>query len=663
LTQVTEPSLIKFYKEVLVSSYEKRGFDYKKANNFKDAALDYEKSISILKSLNDSTLLPMSHLYLGTIYKEKGNYLKAISNFKESAILYKKNENFTMVNFPLSDLAGIYIELKDTLNSLYYRKEILKYSTLNKDTFALAYGNRVLGEIYSKSDFKKSIHYYKKSIQYSKAINQNGFTAMAQTGIAFTYSYKNDYENAFLWMDKVLHTCIINNISLSNYNYSYGLLLCNKGDYSKAIEYFQKSLSTMKTETNINKVIPIYNKLTDAYLNENNLTEAENYATKALLLSKKSKSIVHIKNSSELLYQVYKIQNNPKEALPIFELFIQMKDSLKSEELNKASIKTRIENEYTQKKIKDELKINEERKFNQLKFEKERTIRFFMYGGIVLLILFFGYTFYRLRLSKKQNKIIEKQKGIVEEAHGEIKDSMEYAKRIQNAIFPASKIVKEYLKESFVLYKPKDIVAGDFYWMEQKGNKVLFAAADCTGHGVPGAMVSVLCNGALNRSVREFDLSDPADILEKAREIVIQEFEKSEEDVKDGMDIALCSLEGMKLKYAGAHNPLWILHNGEVIETKAHKQPIGKFDKLTSYTTHTFNLETGDTIYIFSDGYIDQFGGEKGKKFKAKAFRTLLLSIQDKSMEEQKEIIDDTFETWRGDLEQIDDVCIIGVRV
>ncbi|MBL4594128.1 MAG: serine/threonine-protein phosphatase, partial [Flavobacteriales bacterium] len=209
----------------------------------------------------------------------------------------------------------------------------------------------------------------------------------------------------------------------------------------------------------------------------------------------------------------------------------------------------------------------------------------------------------------------------------------------------------------------KDIVAGDFYWIEQKEGEVLFAAADCTGHGVPGAMVSVVCNNALNRSVREHGLTDPGLILDKTREIVVQEFEKSDEDVNDGMDIALCSLEGNTLKYAGAHNPLWIIRGGEIIETKANKQPIGQFDNSLQYTTHSFELQKGDSIYIFSDGYVDQFGGEKGKKFKTRAFRELLLSIQESSMDEQKIIIDDAFETWKGDLEQIDDVCVIGIRI
>ena len=291
-----------------------------------------------------------------------------------------------------------------------------------------------------------------------------------------------------------------------------------------------------------------------------------------------------------------------------------------------------------------------------------------------------------------------------------------YAKRIQNAILPPLKLMKEYLPESFILYKPKDVVAGDLYWMESvsfiankervkqsannekiasseslrsynRNDVILFAAADCTGHGVPGAMVSVVCNNALNRTVREYGLTNPAEILNKTREIVVQEFEKSDDDVKDGMDIALCSLKFnissfkltgpqtvAMLQYAGANNPLWIIRpisknlepqtlNFELIEVKPNKQPIGKTDNPLSFTTHEIQLQKGDTIYVFTDGFADQFGGPKGKKLMYKPFKELLLFIQDKTMDEQKIVLEKHFEEWKGSLEQVDDVCIIGVRI
>ncbi len=314
---------------------------------------------------------------------------------------------------------------------------------------------------------------------------------------------------------------------------------------------------------------------------------------------------------------------------------------------------------------------------SQAKIEKQKQDlaqeaqrRYFLYGGVLLLLIFGVFMYNRFRITRKQKHIIEeqklevdRQKETIEESHKEITDSIAYAKRIQSAILPPNSLIEKHLENAFVLYKPKDVVAGDFYWLEVKEGKTIFAAADCTGHGVPGAMVSVICNNALNRSVREFNITSPGKILDKARELVIQEFEKSEEEVKDGMDIALCSLDGQKLSYAGANNPLWLIRNGEIIETKADKQPIGKFEGFKNFTTHEIDLQKGDTIYVFSDGYADQFGGEKGKKFKTKALRELLLNIQSKSMTEQKEIINQRFETWRGKFEQIDDVCFIGVRI
>jgi serine phosphatase RsbU (regulator of sigma subunit) len=259
--------------------------------------------------------------------------------------------------------------------------------------------------------------------------------------------------------------------------------------------------------------------------------------------------------------------------------------------------------------------------------------------------------------------VIEQQKGIVDEKNKEILDSINYAKRIQTAILPSNSVVQDYLPNSFILYMPKDIVAGDFYWLEKKDSQILFAAADCTGHGVPGAMVSVVCNNSLNRSVREYGLTEPGSILDQTRALVVQEFEKSEEEVQDGMDIALCSIQGMKLKYAGANNPLWIIRNGEIIETKANKQPIGKYEHQEAFDTHQFGLQKGDTLYIFSDGYVDQFGGEKGKKLKSKAFKRMLLEIQDLEMLDQKSYLEKAFLDWKGSLDQIDDICVIGVRV
>lgn len=261
---------------------------------------------------------------------------------------------------------------------------------------------------------------------------------------------------------------------------------------------------------------------------------------------------------------------------------------------------------------------------------------------------------------------LKNQKTVVEEKNQEIVDSINYALRLQKAIIPSEVKIKEALPNSFVLFKPKDIVSGDFYWMNQNDNQVLIAAIDCTGHGVPGAMVSVVGANGLNRCVKEFNLSQPAEILDQLTELVKETFESGEDTVKDGMDGALCliDLEKRTVEYAGANNPLWIIKeaSGELIEIKANKQPIGEFEFKKPFTNHTLELEKGDTIYIFSDGYVDQFGGPRGKKFKYKTLKQLLVANRNLNLDDQKSLLDQTFEDWRQDLEQLDDVCVIGVR-
>jgi serine phosphatase RsbU (regulator of sigma subunit) len=261
---------------------------------------------------------------------------------------------------------------------------------------------------------------------------------------------------------------------------------------------------------------------------------------------------------------------------------------------------------------------------------------------------------------------LKKQHIIIEEKNKEILDSINYAKRLQDAILPSDKIWYNYLPNSFVLYQPKDIVAGDFYWIEKIGDQILFAAADCTGHGVPGAMVSVVCSNALNRTVKEFNITEPGKILDKVRELVIETFEKSESEVKDGMDISLCALniKTNELKWAGANNPLWYISGGEGLkEIKADKQPIGKYADEKPFTTHSLQLNKGDTIYLFTDGFADQFGGPKGKKFKYKQLLQLLIDSNNKEMPEQKKMLDTAFKNWKAAIDQVDDVCIIGIKI
>ncbi len=248
----------------------------------------------------------------------------------------------------------------------------------------------------------------------------------------------------------------------------------------------------------------------------------------------------------------------------------------------------------------------------------------------------------------------------------DILDSISYAKRLQDAIIPPLSEIKKRFPDSFVLYKPKDIVAGDFYWMERLGeDTILLAACDCTGHGVPGAMVSVVCSNALKRALNEFKIRNAGQLLDKTRELVLETFEKSESEVQDGMDISFCAinLKTNTLEWSGANNPLWYVRNNVLKEIRGDKQPIGKQVGEKPFTTHHLTMQKGDMIYLFTDGYADQFGGPLGKKFKYKKLQEALLSVSALSMDKQKLALEDTLEKWKGDLEQVDDILMVGVRL
>lgn len=310
-----------------------------------------------------------------------------------------------------------------------------------------------------------------------------------------------------------------------------------------------------------------------------------------------------------------------------------------------------------------------------------KTWWFYITTTFVTVALLFTYIKVRERQLKKENKILEEkvaartaevvQKNIeLDEKNKDITASIRYAKRIQDAILPPDVFVRNYLPKTFILYKPKDIVSGDFYWLYDKKDMVLFAAVDCTGHGVPGAFMSIVGHSKLDQIVAEHGITKPSDILNELNKKVSDTLRQSyfeDNQVRDGMDIALCAFNRKTnmLEYAGAFNPLCLIRNGEFTEIKADKFPIGnlKSGENKKFTNHSIQLVPGDTLYVYSDGFADQFGGPDGKKFKYSAFKKLLMETQHLSMEEQGELLNKTIEEWKGELEQVDDILVIGTRL
>lgn len=660
-------------KKEFVNPLSSLGLTYYRLERYPEALDCYNKLLKLQEENGDKESLALSLSIMGSIYDVQGDNTMALEYQLKSLKKSKEIGDQVSVAQSLNDIGLLFVKKGDIPQALKYHYKSIKIHEKLDNQQGIATSTNNIGSIhYGQKDFDKALNSFRKSYKIFKKIGNKDSAAKALNNIAFIYQKQRDFDKALNYYKKCYKAleetgskehlaAILNNIAD---------IYKEQEDVPKALIYYQQSLTLKKEIGHKEGVLKSLNGIGVCFLTQRNTSKAKEYFERSLNIAQELGFPNLIGGVAKNLSDIYETQGKGLLALKMYKLHITMRDSMNNEVTQKATAQQQAKYEYEKQKVLDDAEHDKILAIEQEEKEKQQILTGATTGGLGLVIIFLIFVFNRLRVTKKQKLVIEKQKEEVELAHSqleeknkEITDSITYAKRIQSAILPPAKVVKEYLQESFILYKPKDIVAGDFYWLESIGNRVLFAAADCTGHGVPGAMVSVVCNNGLNRSVREHGLSDPGEILTKTREIVVAEFEKSEEEVKDGMDIAICSLEGNTLKYAGAHNPLWVIRNGELLETKANKQPIGQFENPEPYTTHTIDLQKGDSIYIFSDGYADQFGGEKGKKLKTSNFKKLLLSIQNENMQTQKQLIDDAFEKWRGNLEQLDDVCVIGIKI
>lgn len=565
-------------------------------------------------------------------YGDKNNRPKCLSNH------LKRLDILESINDKSSHLAGAYFEMAAVLGSqgqietanTYYEK--CKALALELD-LKTHYGMSLVNQ----SSFKQTKGKYEEAkkdlkLAYDTLINHDSNLAIyAYSQLAELYIKQDSFEIAEELVDTALTYEITDFSEIIGFLYAIkGEIATHKNDPKTAVNYYNISRLNWESQNKYFYLQGLYKKLADSYA-----------------------------------------EINLDSAIVYYQKYIELKDQALSED-NNSQIAEMEAKFNTAKKEKEIALLSKENEISELENKKQSQINTITLISLVIVLALMIFLASRVQLIRKQkfqienrNKKITQQKELVEQKSKELTDSITYAKRIQNAILPPLNTFQEFLPNSFILYKPKDIVAGDFYWLHSDAEGILFAAADCTGHGVPGAMVSVICNNGLNRSVREYSLKSPSKILDKTREIVVEEFEKSEENVKDGMDIALCRLEGNTLYYSGAHNPLWIIRKNiqSIEEIKANKQPIGQFDKVQPYQLHKIKLDKGDCIYIFSDGFADQFGGERGKKFKTSNFKKLLLSIQNLDMVAQKIRLNEAFENWKGQTDQIDDVCVIGVKV
>ncbi|HEY0029476.1 MAG TPA: tetratricopeptide repeat protein [Bacteroidia bacterium] len=663
------------YRKGELKGYNNLGGIYLKLSDFKLAKRYIDTGIVLSKKWVDYEINVRSHQNLGTYYYYQQQYDSAISNYKLAYNVALKHYNDTATIGKLCNNIGMCYNLIGNYQEgvLYYSKT-LKLCEAVKDEEGIILANGNIGTVYyHMKNYAEAEKYMKKGLVMALKVNNKYQISAITMNLGVVYKDLKQYDKAEEQYKKAYEVKVEmgdkrgQGMALVNMGELYSAM----GDDVKALNYFKKAEGVAIEIKNYQIELYSYTSQANLYAKNNDIINASKKYESAIAIAEK----LNLKPDLVDIYKLYSEATSKagdfKKAYRFHLLYSVLKDSLFNVDNNKviAEITEKYDSEKKQSQIELLNKDKEKQELvSMAERKKQRIITGSVSTGLLFVVILALFIFRSNRQKQKANIEITKQKEIIEEKSREVHDSITYAKRIQTAILPPDKLIKVFLPDSFVLFKPKDIVSGDFYWMEnsrEDSNKILFAAVDCTGHGVPGAMVSVVGNSSLNRAVREFGLSTPCKILDKLTQLVEETFERSENAVKDGMDISLCCLDKSNniLEWSGANNPIWINRKGVMEKITADKQPIGVFEHRKPFTNHSMQLEKGDLVYIFTDGYADQFGGAKGKKFKSKQLEELLLASREFSMEEQKQLLDKEFENWRSGLEQIDDVCIIGVRV
>ncbi|MDQ3109107.1 MAG: tetratricopeptide repeat protein [Bacteroidota bacterium] len=599
----------------------------------------YNDVIQLSRSVGDSTNVFWALNRLGFIYREKGEYEKALISYNQALASNTGEKNKSEAANSYLNIGVVYHDQNNLKDALRYEEKGLKLYLETGETARIANCLARLGNAYLDSkDTLAAMDYYKRSLEmFTKADNPRGI-AVCLNNIANLYKEKKDLP--------------------------------------KALEYYDRALAIREKIGDKNGIALICNNVGSVYLSQKEYDKAILYYDKSLAIAISLDYVEQMKANYLGLSQSYEALGNYETSLSYYKNYYDANDSLynetKSKKINELNIKFD-----TERKQKENESLTIE---NDLQVRRN----IFMAAALGLVLILVVVVWRNARKSKRANILLEHQKSeitsqkkIVEEQHRDIVDSINYAKRIQRAVLPTQQEIHELFPQSFIFFRPRDIVSGDFWWIGQSGNIKIIAVADCTGHGVPGAFMSLIGNTALNEVVKEKHITDPGEILYHLAQNIVavlkQEQREKDDDhsyamkgIKDGMDISLCALDEKNgvLRFAGANTPLYYVQNGEMKVIRGDRQPVGIFEgELTPFTAHTIPLEGLEAFYIFSDGYADQFGGELGKKFKSSRLKELLFSSYTKDAEQQQKTLADVFNNWKSNLDQVDDVLVAGVKL
>lgn len=655
--------------------------NYRNGNN--EAAIRAYKKADEINGNKDKAVQGMIQENLALSYSNYGDSKKAIHYYDKAAKIYLQIKDTNKYNSLIQNKCSEYLKSKDYESAISTLKKTLSFFKRTKNEGAIASGYIHLAQIYAQmQDTASALAAVSTSMQYAKEINN--FTYF---NAAFTKAGLMQPKPALsllLELDSYLQEKGFTGENYTLYN-SIGIRYLKLKNYQKAIQYFKKAIDAelKNTPPNYEHLVGTHQNLGVIYFDLQDYRQALNMYKKAEQYLNVAQEKAQNKADRMLLYaNVYGKLGLYKEAYLHLVDHKTIQDSL-----NKLTVNDKLlalKQDFQTQQISDSLKLNKkELTLSNLKIKAEKatnqrnTIIIFSLIGVMVLITGLVVLIARSNKQRKKanellilkNEEIHRQQMALQLKNDEIIDSINYAKRLQNTILPPPAKISELFPDHFLLYKPKDIVAGDFYVCESLeigGKKMGFlAVADCTGHGVPGALVSMVCSAAIKRSVVEFKITDPAKILDKSTELVIEAFQTTNEKLKDGMDISLACFDyaEKQIRWAGANNPLWIVRGEELLEYKGDKQPVGLYETSKPFTSHLIEWHDGDRFYFISDGFADQFGGPSGKKLKSKNFKEFLLASKDRNLAEQGDALNEFFHEWKQGFEQVDDVCVLGISL
>lgn len=661
-----------------------------RSSDIEQSKIYHQKSFELAQKLNDNKGLGDYYNNHAKFYLFEGNYDAAISNYQKSFLCRQKINDTVGVADVLSNMGISYRKKGDYVKALEFYQKALEIRNKYADkTDAIGTINNIGGLYYYQRNYEKAESYYKKALDLAVTINDSNLISVEYGNIALVLDDKGESKKALDFLFKALkikeHIASEGEIALS-YN-NIGRAYEHMGEISTALEYFDKSARLYhQMGDEPNKCNTLYN-IGDLNLKQKNYLKALVFLDSSYKIAQRIHHRTQLRDLYYSFAQTYHKLNNNNLAFEFLNKYAALNDSIYDE--NSLEQLSEMETKYQTQEREHEIELlqheNEIKNLREKEAKKDfrMTIIIAISSLIILTALIFA-LFIRIRLKKKahdslvlfnneimqKKEIIEQQKMHIEEKQKEIVDSINYAKKIQYALLANQSLINSNLKNNFILFKPKDIVSGDFYWsatlMAANEDELFYiTACDSTGHGVPGAFMSLLSIGFLSEAINEKHIEKPNEVFDYVRRRLITSFGGSGDGQKDGFDgILVCINKTTKeITYAAANNNPVLISGNKYIELPANKMPVGFGIRENPFDLYKIEYKTNDRLYIYTDGYADQFGGPKGKKFKYKQLNELLLANSSKSFNEQADILNKVITDWRGNLEQVDDICVIGMEL